>query len=77
MCEILGIRQGNVGGKYPGLPSVVGRRKREVLRFIRDRLMARIRSWNNKFVSRAGREVLLKTFLQAMPSFAMMVFLMP
>lgn len=72
--EILGIDMGKVSGKYLGLPSLVGRRKREILGFIKDRVVGRIRSWNSRFLSLAGREILLKNVVQAIPTFAMSVF---
>lgn len=39
--------------------------------------MGRIKGWTHKFLSRAGREVLLKNVIQAVPTFAMRVFLLP
>lgn len=37
----------------------------------------RIQSWENMILSRSGKEVLLKTVVQALPSYAMSVFLLP
>ncbi|XP_031121072.1 uncharacterized protein LOC116024317 [Ipomoea triloba] len=77
ICETLGVREQQGGANYLGLPGYVGRRKREILGFIRDRVRARIVNWGNRFLSRAGREVLLKTVLQSIPNYAMNVFLLP
>ena len=33
--------------------------------------------WNKRFLSRAGKEVLLKSIIQAIPSYVMSVFLLP
>ncbi|XP_019190337.1 PREDICTED: uncharacterized protein LOC109184754 [Ipomoea nil] len=77
VVQILGVAEGNTTGKYLGLPSLVGRKKREILGYLKERILTRVRSWNSKFLSRAGREVLLKNVIQAMPSYAMMVFLLP
>ncbi|KAL6509414.1 hypothetical protein OROGR_022724 [Orobanche gracilis] len=71
--SILGVREGTTAEKYLGLPSLVGRRKKEILGYLKDRILGQIRSWNSKFLSRAGREVLLKSVIQAMPSYAMMM----
>ncbi|XP_019161448.1 PREDICTED: uncharacterized protein LOC109158083 [Ipomoea nil] len=48
-----------------------------ILGFLKERILNRVRSWNSRFLSRAGREVLLKNVLQALPCFAMMVFALP
>ncbi|XP_019160454.1 PREDICTED: uncharacterized protein LOC109157024 [Ipomoea nil] len=77
VTQSLRVTEGNTAGKYLGLPSLVGRRKKQILGFLKDRILAKVRSWNAKFLSRAGREVLLKNVIQAMPSYAMMVFLLP
>ncbi|XP_019172068.1 PREDICTED: uncharacterized protein LOC109167502 [Ipomoea nil] len=76
-CNIMGIREGNLNGSYLGLPSIIGRNKREILGFIKDKVVGRIKSWTHKFLSRAGKEILLKNVIQAIPTFAMSVFLLP
>ncbi|CAH9071355.1 unnamed protein product [Cuscuta epithymum] len=77
ICNMLGVYQEQVGSRYLGLPSLIGRRKMEILGFLRERIVKRIQSWNNMFLSKAGREVLLKTVIQVTPSYAMNVFLLP
>lgn len=73
----MGMIEGNLNGNYLGLPSLIGRNKREILGFIKDKVVGRIKSWTHRFISRAGREVLLKNVIQAIPTFAMSVFLLP
>ncbi|XP_031107504.1 uncharacterized protein LOC116012168 [Ipomoea triloba] len=75
--NILGIQLGGSNGKYLGLPMMIGRNKKEIMSFIKQRIVNRIHGWNHRFISRAGREILLKTVLQALPTYAMGVFLMP
>lgn len=77
VVNILEVSQGETHGKYLGLPSLVGRNKKTIQGFLKDKILNRVRSWNSKFLSRAGREVLLKNVLQALPCYAMMVFLLP
>lgn len=74
MSEILGMKQGTLNGNYLGLPLLIGRSKREIMGFIREKVLGKIRSWNNRFLS---REIILKNVVQAIPTFAMSVFLIP
>ena len=46
--------------KYLWLPSLVGRNKKLAFNFIRERIDHRLRDWNKRILSRAGKEVLLK-----------------
>ncbi|VFQ92152.1 unnamed protein product [Cuscuta campestris] len=64
-------------GKYLGLPSFIGRNKTAVFSYILDKIRQRLSLWKRKTLSKAGKEVLLKTIAQSMPQFAMSVFLLP
>ncbi|XP_030478020.1 uncharacterized mitochondrial protein AtMg00310-like [Cannabis sativa] len=54
----------------------MGRNKTAILGFLKDKLQKRIQGWGGRLLSRAGKEVLLKTVAQAIPSYAMSVFLL-
>ena len=45
--------------------------------FIKDRIWDKINSWSNKCLSKAGREVMIKSILQSIPSYIMSIFLLP
>lgn len=64
-------------GKYLGLPSMVGRSKKSTFGFIKDRVWQRINSWSSKCLSRSGREVMIKSVLQSIPSYVMSIFRLP
>lgn len=74
--SIMGVRMEGDAGNYLGLPSLVGKNKRDILGFIKSKIVTIISSWNHNFLSRAGREVLIKSVIQAIPSFAMNLFLL-
>ena len=63
--------------KYLGLPAVVGRNKKVSLNFIKERVWSKLQGWEEKLLSQAGREVLLKAVVQAIPTFAMSCFKLP
>ncbi|XP_019172478.1 PREDICTED: uncharacterized protein LOC109167861 [Ipomoea nil] len=77
VAQILGVTQAPNFGKYLGLPSFVGRNKKAAFAYIEDKIKQRVGSWNKKLLTQAGKEILLKSVAQAMPTFSMSVFLLP
>ncbi|CAN1804672.1 Putative ribonuclease H protein At1g65750 [Linum perenne] len=74
---ILGVYEPFDRGKYLGMPSFVGRRKRDTLKYIKDRMWERTQTWNGRMLSQGGKEVLVKSVLQAIPTYTMNVFVIP
>lgn len=64
-------------GKYMGLPELFGRKKKDLFSMIVDRIRQRACSWSSKFLSSAGKVVMLKYVLAAMPSYTMSCFQLP
>lgn len=75
--NLLGIQVVPKFDKYLGMPTVVGRSKKEVFSFLLDRVWDRIKNWNERDFSMAGREVLIKAVLQAIPTYVMSCFRLP
>jgi hypothetical protein len=63
--------------KYLGLPSFIGRAKYTSFAKIKERVWSKLKGWKAKLISQAGREVLIKSVAQAIPSFAMSCFRLP
>ncbi|XP_060974644.1 uncharacterized protein LOC133039726 [Cannabis sativa] len=55
----------------------MGRNKNAILGFLKDKMQKRIQSWEGRLLSKAGKEVLIKTVAQSFPTYAMSVFLLP
>lgn len=77
IAHVFGVWMAQDFGHYLGLPSFLGHNKVAVFRYIEQRVRDRVTAWQSKFLSRAGKEVLLKSIAQAMPLFTMSVFLLP
>ncbi|KAM6593181.1 hypothetical protein CsatA_000884 [Cannabis sativa] len=77
MCSLLGMIEAPPNSLYLGLPCTMGRNKNAILGFLKDKMEKRILSWEGRLLSKAGKEVLVKTVAQALPSYAMSVFLLP
>ncbi|XP_062089159.1 uncharacterized protein LOC133795722 [Humulus lupulus] len=77
ICSELNIPEAGPLSMYLGLPNTLGRNKSVVLGFLKDKMRKRIAQWEGRFLSKAGKEILIKTVTQALPSYAMSVFLLP
>ncbi|KAL0433610.1 UNVERIFIED_CONTAM: hypothetical protein Slati_2695300 [Sesamum latifolium] len=53
--QLLGLRYEEQLDKYLGLPSVVGRSRKSVFDYIRDRVWQRIQGWNERNLSQTGK----------------------
>ncbi|KAK4268485.1 hypothetical protein QN277_025138 [Acacia crassicarpa] len=74
---ILGIAATEDPGKYLGIPSIWGKTKHQALAYIRERVARKIQGWGHSSLSYAGREVMIKAVLQAIPIYPMNCFKFP
>jgi hypothetical protein len=77
LSRIMGVRHVLGTGTYLGLPSMIGRKKKSIFAYIKDKIWKRINSWRGRALSRAGKEIMIKSVLQAIPSYVMGVYLIP
>ena len=77
VTSIMGVQSHLNTSRYLGLPSLIGKSKREVFGFLKDRLHSRTQGWKNQLLSQAGKEILIKAVSQAIPSYCMSTFLLP
>lgn len=77
ISEILGIHGDISTSNYLGLPSLIGRSKKRVFGFLKEKVSKRIDRWKSRPISRAGKSVLIKNAAQAIPSYCMTCFLLP
>ncbi|CAA7016157.1 unnamed protein product [Microthlaspi erraticum] len=73
----LGIDKEGGVGKYLGLPENFGIRKRDIFTGIVDKIRQKSINWTHRFLSGAAKQVLLKSVLSTMPSYAMSCFKLP
>lgn len=62
---------------YLGLPTLIGRGKYHTFSFLKDMVWKKMQGWKGRLLSRVGKEVLIKTVAQSIPTYAMRVFQLP
>jgi ribonuclease HI/exonuclease III len=77
ILQLSGIPDTQRYDKYLGLPSIVGRSRIREFQNIMDRVRKKIGDWKSTFLSQAGKEVMIKAVLQAIPTYTMSIFLLP
>lgn len=75
--QILKIRNEGGASKYLGLPENFGRQKRDIFASLVDRIRQKSHSWSSRFLSPAGKQVLLKSVFSSMPSYSTPCFKLP
>ncbi|KAK6115460.1 hypothetical protein DH2020_007729 [Rehmannia glutinosa] len=73
----MGMTRVSSHGKYLGLPSVIDKSEKEVFASIKDKIWAKLQGWKERHLSQAGKEILIKSIIQSIPTFAMSCFKLP
>ena len=77
LVDFLGVSEVREYEKYLGLQTVVGRKKKESLNYIKERVWHKLQGWKERLLSQVEKEVLLKAVVQAILTFAMSCFKLP
>ncbi|CAN0907190.1 Transposon TX1 uncharacterized 149 kDa protein [Linum grandiflorum] len=72
-----GFSTTNSHTSYLGIPTEWGRSRKETFGFLLDRLSAMAQSWKCRLLSHARKVTLIKSVLQAIPSYIMSLFILP
>jgi hypothetical protein len=71
---IISIQSEVRSGNYLGLPISVGKSKKKTFKYLKRRIWSRIQGWQEKLLSKAGKEILIKVMAQSIPTYAMSCF---
>lgn len=69
--HILGMKISIGNGKYLGLPYLIGRSKSDIFTYLKEKIWKKTHGWKEKLLSKGGKEILIKSVLQAIPTYAM------
>ena len=74
--QLLNVHSEAFSERYLGLPTAVGRITSGTFEHIGDRVRGKMQGWSERFFACAGRETLIKSIVQAIPTFRMSCFLL-
>jgi hypothetical protein len=63
--------------RYLGLLTLIGRSRVSSFNQIKGRFWSKLNGWKEKLLTHAGKEILLKSVIQAIPTYTMSVFRLP
>ena len=75
--QLLGVPAIRQYEKYLGLPALVRRAKKQSFVYLKERVWRKFQGWKEKILSHAGREVPIKSVIQAIPTYNMSCFKLP
>ena len=74
IVSMLGVKVVDRFKTYLGLPTLVGRAKYQIFSYVKDRFWKKLQGWKGMMLPRAGKEVLIKAVIPAIPTYTMGVF---
>ena len=77
ICRILDIKLGLMPNKYLGIPFFAGRNKADLWDTLIEKCQKKMEGWRGKWLTLAGRILMLQVVITAMPVFAMMCLEIP
>lgn len=77
LSRCLGVKAVETHTKYLGLPTLIGKSKRQVFTRIIDRVVKKLKDWKEKSLFQAGKKILIKAIIQEISSYSMNCFLFP
>ena len=69
------IKEGGMG-TYLGIFEDISGSKRKLFAFLKDRLQNRVNGWTGRWLTKEGKEVLIKSILLALPTYIMSTLLL-
>jgi hypothetical protein len=72
--QVLEVDTEALSERYLGLPTVVGRSKEGCFQYITERSGLKVSGWKGQGLSKKGKEILVKSVLQATPAYPMSCF---
>ncbi|XP_033129360.1 uncharacterized protein LOC117126082 [Brassica rapa] len=75
--DTLGIQNEGGMASYLRIPEDISGSKCKLFAFLKEKLLHRVNGWTGRWLSKGGKEVLIKSILLALPTYVMSSFLLP
>jgi hypothetical protein len=75
--NIMSVPNETLNEKYLVMPSDIGRSTNGAFKYLKDRIWKSVQGWLEKTMASGGKEVLIKSVAQAIPTFSMSYFKLP
>lgn len=75
--HMLGAKIMTDSDRYLGLPMATGKSKVDTFKDLEEKITTCVMGWKEKFISKAGCEVLIKMLAQAIPTYSICLFKLP
>jgi hypothetical protein len=77
IMDLFDVHNESLSEKYLGMPSDVGISTNGAFKYLKDRVWKRVQGWLEMLLSAGGKEVLIKSVAQAIPTYSMSCFKLP
>ena len=77
VVQVLEVQQQSFEERYLGLPTPNGRMSKDRFQNLQQKYMKRMIEWDGSQLAQSGREVLIKSIAQSIPTYVMSVFKLP
>jgi hypothetical protein len=77
ICELMNVKAVEAQSRYLGFPVPFGRSKKVIFAGVMDRVWKKLKGWKEKFLSKAGKETLIKAVAQAIPNYILSCYKLP
>jgi len=77
ICNMMGAKAVEAQSRYLGFPIPFGRSKKVVFSVVMHRVWKKVKGWKERFLSRAGKETLIKAVAQAIRNYILSCYKMP
>lgn len=75
ISDILNVRTSIKENNHLGLPSFMGKSKKSVFNYLKDRVWSKVEGWDKKLLSKASKDIMIKSVVHSIPFYCISCFI--